>query len=129
MATRKKRKRSSKKKRSQAAKKGWETRRKNELLKKHAKANPELVGIEIQLDSQARRIKELEEYIEKREAKAIVADAVKKGLIPDDDEEIIKARLRIAISDGTMDEEAYAIADDFPDYGISEIFTLGYSPK
>lgn len=122
----KKKKKVTKKQRSIAAKKGWETRRRNTLLKKSAKASPELVGIELELAK--KRVTELEEYIEKRTPKVIVDEAIRAGLIKNDPDTVIRARLRVAIAEDIMDVEAYELADEYPEYGISEIFTMGFSP-
>ncbi len=127
MAARKKKERVvSKRERSKAAKKGWQTRKRNELLKKQAIASPELVGIELQ--EAKKRITELEEYIEQRTIKVRVDEAIKAGLIKNDPDTVIRARLRIAIAEDRMDLEAYELADEYPEYGVGEIFTIGFSP-
>lgn len=139
MASKKKtRRKSSKKQRSAAAKKGWETRRRKQALKRLGEADPQLVGIE---DEYKKAVSELglspeaEAEIFRREpeirsaiVKSLVERFVREGAIEDTQEERIKARLRIAHDDSRYYDEVLELGDEFPEYSLHEIYTMGVSP-
>jgi len=131
MASKKKRKLSKKQlkqKRSAAAKKGWETRRKRAYEKRFNALNPELTGIEKEVQ---RRVKEAEEeWIKKRTAKQVVDELVRLNKLSSDLETRAKARLRLV---GGPDDPSYydevldiANDDEYLDYSPTEIYTMGF---
>lgn len=123
-ASKKKTKKVSKKKRSEAAKKGWETRRKRERDRIFALNNPELVGIEFEVE---RRVSE---ELRKRTAKAVVDELTRLGKVEKSRESQIKARLRYV---GGPDSDLYYDEvqlihdeDGYEDMSLNEIYTLGF---
>lgn len=129
----KRKKKLSKKQRSAAAKKGWVTRRKNTLAKRQAQrfkaAHPELEGIDEAYIEEivARQLQDSE----KEMTKLFVDKQVEEGLIDDDPDEIIAARLKIAYAQGDTRfyEEVLELADEYDYYSPTEIYTMGVSPK
>jgi hypothetical protein len=122
--TKKKQSKVSKKKRSEAAKKGWETRRRKERDRIFALNNPELVGVEFEIE---RRVSE---ELRKRTAKAVVDELTRLGKVEKSREAQIKARLRYV---GGPDSDLYydevqLIHDEegFEDMTLNEIYTLGF---
>jgi hypothetical protein len=126
--TKKLTKKQQQKKRSAAAKKGWETRRKREYEKRFARLNPELVGIEKEVE---RRVSErIEEQLKKRTAKQVTDELVRLGKLSSDLDTKIKARLRIVGGVDSADyyDEVLEIAndDEYLDYTPTEIYTMGF---
>lgn len=139
MAAKKKTKRKpSKKQRSAAAKKGWETRRRNEALKRLDKSDPQLTGIEDEYQKELRslglseeakaELSKQEPEILSRMAKVLVEQFIREGKIDDSPEERIKARLRIAHDDSRYYDEVLELGDEYPEYSLHEIYTMGVSP-
>lgn len=126
-ASKKKTKKVNKKKRSEAAKKGWATRRKREQDRIFAANNPELVGIDKELEK-ARQ----EGYLAAQEemvAKIFVEEQTRLGRVAPDPETQIKARLRVTggpDADGYY-EQVLELAEEYgEDFTPSEIYTMGF---
>jgi hypothetical protein len=130
MATKKRKKLSKKqlkKKRSLAAKKGWETRRKRAYDARFAELNPELVGIEAELEKA--RKEGYDKAIQERIAKAIVDEQTRLGKVAKTPEAQIKARLRVVGGPDSDDyyEEVQELAEEYgDDYTPTEIYTMGF---
>lgn len=147
MAQRKKRavKPPSKRKRSKAAKKGWETRRARaeearhkQLVSRIDKKYPQLKESEADFkiavaSAVARTVKkelaEIEKLYVMRINKRIVKEQIRKGLINDTPEEIILARLKNADMMGEYYDVVLELGDEFPEYSLHEIYTMGMSPS
>ncbi len=144
MATRKKKK-TTKRQRSQAAKKGWETRRAKAVINRIDKTHPQLKGSEDRFKHEMAKIRaEVELEFEKREvavkkeaiqeagkilSKRMIKEYVKKGQVQNTPEEIILARLKNAEELGIYYEVVQELAEEFDQYSIYEIYTMGVSPK
>lgn len=133
MATKKKKK-VSKTKRSRAAKKGWETRRRKQLEQKMNAAHPELIGVETEFkDAVTAEVERITPEIRAQIAKDLVEKYIKDGAIviprgSKGTEERIRARLRIAWDDDRFYDEVLELGDEFPEYSLHEIYTMGVSP-
>ena len=137
MASKKKTRRT-KKSRSKAAKKGWETRRRKKALERLDVAHPQLTGIE---DEYVKALVEagikagVEKEIERRHTaissevtKRFVENLVREGKVKDTREERILARLRIALDEERYYDEVLELGDEYPEYSLGEIYTMGVSP-
>ena len=129
----------SKSKRSAAAKRGWQTRRKNQLDKavkrgarRQRRENPELMQALDELQKEKGRSEALRLQIAQLEKDYVVRDALVESLIQagqlvESDETRIIARLRLAQIDGAFEEEVGMLADEF-NMQPSEIYSLWFSP-
>jgi hypothetical protein len=132
-----KKKTSRERNRSEESIKGWVTRRKNKALKRLDASHPELTGIE---DEYTRALIEagikagVAAEIERRDtainseiSKRLVETLIKEGKIEDTAEQRIVARLRIALDDERYYDEVLELGDEYPEYSLGEIYTMGMS--
>lgn len=119
-----------KKQRILAAKKGWETRRAKERNQRLIEANPELEGVEEEFKEAVRlEVERQLPEIRSQVMKDVIRTYVEEGKIENDVESIIYARLIAANKDGRFYDEVLELAEDFPEYSVREIYTMGESPK
>ena len=124
--------------------KGWKTRRKNirtakrkvRLKKKARVMQYEDVAPAVQLvgKSVARHIKTITQSTDSEErsfvSEAIIDQLITEGVLVEEDQSVIRARMIAAEDDGRLDDEAKRIHEDYwPQYDLHEIYEMFWSPK